>query len=71
MSTSDDYLNEMRLHQDTDRDIERLFDGTLDSASDLAPLTNLVASLRREANTALDEEVVATFVRSASTALSR
>ncbi|MDK1019874.1 MAG: hypothetical protein QGD89_10805 [Actinomycetota bacterium] len=71
MSTSDDYLNEMRLHQDTDRDIERLFDGTLDSASDLAPLTNLVASLRGEANTALDEEVVATFVQSASAALSR
>ncbi len=71
MNDFNDYLNEMMFYQSTDRDIERLFDGSLDTSSDLASVADLVESLRLQASTALDEETVATFVRSASAAAGR
>ena len=67
MSDSGDYLDEMKFNDHTDRDIERLLDGSLDAADDLVPVADLFESLRTEA-TSLDEATLAGFIHSASTA---
>ncbi len=66
MSGSDDYLDEMKFNDTTDQGIERLFDGSLDSLSDLAPIADLFASVRAEASVDLDEQTMASFIQSAS-----
>lgn len=68
MNGSGDYLGEMLFNQSTDRDIERLFDGSLDPSNELAPVANLLEPLRTESSVALDERTLAGFVHSASTA---
>ncbi|MDK1096044.1 MAG: hypothetical protein QGM47_02070 [Actinomycetota bacterium] len=68
MTNSDDYLTEMMFHRNTDTDIERLFDGSLDPDSDLASVADLLGSLRATSNTPLDDTTVATFAQAASSA---
>jgi hypothetical protein len=62
-----DYLDEMMFKQSTDRDIERLFEGSIDPGDDLASVAGLVESLRAEGSQAPDEKTVGAFVQSAST----
>ncbi len=68
MTNSDDYLTEMMFHRNTDTDIERLFDGSLDPDSDLASVAGLLDSLRATSSTPLDDATVATFAQAASSA---
>lgn len=68
MNGSGDYLDEMMFNQHTDRDIERLFDGSGDPSGELAPVADLLVSLRTASNVTLDEKTLAGFVHSSSTA---
>ena len=68
MSDFDDYTDDMGFNRRTDRDIERLLDGSLDTPDDLAPVSDLFTALRAEANAPLDADTHARLLRSALTA---
>lgn len=68
MNDFGDYLDDMIFTHGTDRSIERLFAGSLDSDDDLASVAGLFEALRAESSIVLDEGIVAAFVHSASTA---
>ncbi len=70
MSDFDDYPGDMDLSRHTDRDIERLLDGSPHTPDDLAPIAALFTALRAEASTPLDESTSDRLVQSAITAAS-
>ncbi|MEN8040349.1 MAG: hypothetical protein ABFR95_02495 [Actinomycetota bacterium] len=64
MTDLDDYLDEMGHHEATDRDIERLFDGSVDEANEFASVAGLVAALQSEAIVDVDEATIVAYTQS-------
>lgn len=68
MTDCDDYLSEMKFDESTDHDIESLFEGSLDSANELASVANVFEVLRAESTVVLDEATITGLARTAADA---